>query len=191
MVSEIPAHYIRLEERDVVSIGDHEWWVIIGTGHAPEHACLYNRELNILISGDQILPRITPHIGVYPAEAEANPLQEYLDSIERFRMLPEDVLVLPSHNEPFYGLHARIDALAAHHDERLNALDAMLAEPTSVLDTFAVLYRRPLRARAQILGVGEALAHLNCLIQQGRAMREAGPDGIWRYRRTGSTSHAA
>ncbi len=191
MVSEIPAHYIRLEERDVVSIGDHEWWVIIGTGHAPEHACLYNRELNILISGDQILPRITPHIGVYPAEAEANPLQEYLDSIERFRMLPEDVLVLPSHNEPFYGLHARIDALAAHHEERLNALDAMLAEPTSVLDTFSVLYRRPLRAHERILGVGEALAHLNCLIQQGRAMREAGPDGIWRYRRTGSTSHAA
>jgi len=185
MVSQVPAHYVRLEERDVASLGDHEWWVIVGTGHAPEHACFYSRELNILISGDQILPKISPHIGVYPAEAEANPLQDYLDSNERFRMLPEDVLVLPAHNEPFYGLHARIDQLAAHHAERLSALGDALAEPKTVVQTLATMYRRELKPHERVLGVGEALAHLNCLVQAGQAMREIGPDGVWRYRRTG------
>jgi glyoxylase-like metal-dependent hydrolase (beta-lactamase superfamily II) len=185
MVTTVPAHYVRLEERDVVSIGDHEWWVIVGTGHAPEHACLYSRELNVLISGDQFLPRISPHIGVYPAEAEANPLRDYLESNERFRMLPEDVLVLPAHNEPFHGLHARIDQLAAHHEERLSALDEALADSKTVLETLPTLFRRELRRHERVLGVGEALAHLNCLVQEGRVMREIGPDGVWRFRRTG------
>lgn len=185
MVTTVPAHYVRLEERDVASIGDHEWWVIVGTGHAPEHACLYSRELNMLIAGDQFLPRISPHIGVYPAEAEANPLRDYLASNERFRMLPEDVLVLPAHGEPFRGLHARIDQLAAHHAVRLEALDLALAEAKTVPETLPALYRRPLRPHERVLGVGEALAHLNCLVQDGRVMRELGPGGVWRFRRTG------
>ncbi len=191
MVSAIPEHYVRLREQDMVSIGDHEWWVIVGTGHAPEHACLYSRELNMLISGDQILPRITPHIGVYPAEAEANPLQEFLDSIERFRMLPEDVLVLPAHNRPFRGLHTRIDALGQHHADRLAALEATLTEPKAAIETLPALYRRELAQHERVLGVGEALAHLNCLIEQGRVMRQAGDDGRWNYRRTGAAPQAA
>ncbi|MDP6706092.1 MAG: MBL fold metallo-hydrolase [Alphaproteobacteria bacterium] len=191
MVAPIPEHYVRMQERDVLTIGDHEWWVIVGTGHAPEHACLYSRELNMMISGDQILPKITPHIGVYPAEAEANPLQEYLDSIERFRMLPEDVLVLPAHNEPFYGLHTRIDALAEHHDQRLIDLETTLAEPRPAVATLDALYRRELAEHERVLGVGEALAHLNCLIEQGRVMRQADDDGRWSYHRTNAAPHAA
>jgi glyoxylase-like metal-dependent hydrolase (beta-lactamase superfamily II) len=184
MVTTVPAHYVRLEERDVASLGDHEWWVIVGTGHAPEHACFYSRELNMLIAGDQFLPKITPHIGVYPAEAEANPLRDYLDSNERFRMLPEDVLVLPAHGEPFRGLHARIDQLKAHHEARLQALDEALAESRTVMETLPTMYRRELQTHERVLGVGEALAHLNCLVQDGRVARELGRDGVWRFRRT-------
>ena len=93
--------------------------MIIGTGHAPEHACLYCAEARILISGDQVLPRISPNVSVWPQEPSANPLALFLSSLDKFRHLPEDTLVLPSHDWPFYGLHGRLDDLALHHQQRL------------------------------------------------------------------------
>ncbi len=183
-VTPVPEQYVRIRDGDVLNFGDYDWVVIVGTGHAPEHACLYCQDLNMLISGDQILPRITPHIGLYPDESEANPLQDYMDSLDRFRKLPSDVLVLPAHNEPFFGLHKRLDALIGHHAERLTALESALGEPKRVVDTLEVMYRRQLDEHEIERGLGEALAHLNCLIEQGRVFREAGPDGVWRYRRT-------
>ncbi len=189
VVTTVPEQYVRIRDGDVLNFGEYDWIVIVGTGHAPEHACLYCEELNMLIAGDQILPRITPHIGVYPDEAEANPLQDYMDSLERFRMLPPDVLVLPSHNEPFFGLHARLDQLISHHGERLSLLERVLARPLRVSDTLEPLYRRTLEAHEIDLGFAEALAHLNCLIEQGRASREAGADGVWTYRRMAAAIH--
>ena len=182
-VTTVPEQYIRIRDGDVLIFGEYDWVVIVGTGHAPEHACLYCEKLNMLIAGDQILPRITPHIGVYPDEAAANPLQDYMDSLERFRRLPADVLVLPAHNEPFFGLHARLDALIDHHEERLNLLEAALAGPKRVSETIDVMFRRTLKDHEIDLGFAEALAHLNCLIEQGRVSREADDAGVWRYRR--------
>ena len=97
--------------------------------------------------------------------------------------VPPDVLVLPAHDEPFFGLHARLDALIGHHGERLERLEQALAEPRRVSETLDVLYRRELRAHEIDLGFAESLAHLNCLIEQGRVSRMTGDDGVWQYRR--------
>ena len=190
-VFEPPGQLNRLKDGDVFAVGGRQFRVIVGYGHAPEHACLYCEELNLMISGDQILPKITPHIGVYPVEPDANPLQEYIDSLETFRPLPDDLLVLPSHNEPFRGLHARLDYLQQHHRHRLSLLEELTAEPKRVASTLKSLYGRQLKPHETYLGFAESLAHLNCLRAQGRVVREVDEDGVWRFRRTGAAANAA
>ena len=70
----------------------------------------------MLISGDQVLPKISPNVSVQPHEPDGDPLARFLASLDKLRAaVPPETLVLPSHNLPFFGLHARIDALAAHH----------------------------------------------------------------------------
>lgn len=189
--AETPGQYRRIVDGEEFDIGGRSFRVIVGYGHAPEHACLYCAELNLMISGDQILPKITPHIGVYPGEPDANPLQEYLDSLATYRPLPQDLLVLPAHNAPFRGLHDRLDYLARHHADRLTVLEELCAEPKRVLSTLKVLYSRVLKPHETFLGVGEAIAHLNCLIATGRLTRELDSDGVWRYRRLAEAKSAA
>lgn len=189
--SEVPQQYRRIRDGEVLSVDGHGWRVIAGYGHTTEHAALYCEALKVLISGDQILPRITPHIGVYPAEPDGNPLQEYLDSLEAFRPLPADVFGLPAHGWPFTGLHDRLDYLRQHHVDRLTVLEELAAQPTRAMSTLRVLYRRRLRDHETHLGIGEALAHLNCLIAQGRMVREVDGDGIWVYRRSDREADAA
>ncbi|MCW5752087.1 MAG: MBL fold metallo-hydrolase, partial [Alphaproteobacteria bacterium] len=164
---------------------------IVARGHAPEHACLYGEDLGVLISGDQILPRITPHIGVYPGEPEANPLSQYLDSLPLFEGLPEATLVLPSHGDPFRGLHARLAQLAHHHDHRLLALLAACAEGVTARELLPVLFRRELDDRSIFMALGEALAHLHLLECSGKLTRTRGSDGMIRFRRSARSEAAA
>ena len=82
-----------------------------------------------MIAGDQVLPRITSNVSLGLSEPEADPLGDWLASIAKLKALPDTLLVLPSHGEPFTGLHARLDALDHGHRDRLDALHAHLAEP--------------------------------------------------------------
>jgi glyoxylase-like metal-dependent hydrolase (beta-lactamase superfamily II) len=190
-VSPIPAVYRRYGEGGVIDIDGRGWRVVVGTGHSPEHACLYCTELNVLISGDQILPKISPNVSLWPSEPEGNPLRLFLDSLNKFRDLPADTLILPSHNWPFLGLHARLDALAHHHDERLAATWATCAEPASGVDVLKRLFQRELDAHQLMFAIGESLAHLHFLAAEGRLERTLGPDGIHRFRQIASAAHAA
>jgi glyoxylase-like metal-dependent hydrolase (beta-lactamase superfamily II) len=182
IVGEVPRSFNRIGDGDNLKIGGRRWSVRVGRGHSPEHACLYCPELGVLISGDQILPKISPHIGVYPSEPEANPLRQYLTSLDRFRDLPADTLVLPSHKDPFVNAGPRLDALAVHHRDRLDRLAGALTEPRTAAETMPVLFRRVITADSIFLAIAEALAHLNHLIAEGRAVRERGADGVDRYR---------
>jgi glyoxylase-like metal-dependent hydrolase (beta-lactamase superfamily II) len=184
-VSALPEHYKRLRDRQVLKLGASEWQVIVGRGHSPEHACLYSAQAKLLISGDQVLPRISSNVSVFPTEPDGDPLGEWLDSIAMIkREIPDDVLVLPAHNEPFYGLHARLDRLAGGHERGLDRLRDRLAEPRRVIDVFGSLFARPINGN-QVLGLatGEAIAHLNYLIARGEAVREIDAQGIAWYRR--------
>jgi len=191
IVTPVPEQVRRIEDGENFDIGGRRWRVIAGFGHSPEHACLYCEELGVLISGDQVLPRITPHIGVYPSEPEANPLQEYIDSFDNFIGLGDDLLVLPAHGLPFHGLQRRLTQLRQHHADRLTVLEECCREPTRALSTLKVMFGRRLKPFEAFLGVNEALAHLHCLIGQGRVVREEDDDGVWLFRRGGTRADAA
>jgi len=179
----LPDSYRRLSDGDIIGIGAYDWRVVVGNGHSPEHACLHSEDLGLLISGDQVLPRISSNVSVFPTEPEADPLADWLSSLARIRIkVPGDVLVLPAHNDPFTGLHARIDHLIAGHERSLERLLARLAEPQRVVDVFGVLFRRAIGPGLLGLATGEALAHLNCLINRGLAVRAADEGGVNWYR---------
>lgn len=170
-VHPIPASYRRLSDGDEVAIGGKGWRVMVGHGHSPEHASLWCEALGLLISGDQILPRISPNISVWPQEPEADPLRLYLDSLPRFRPLPAETLVLPSHDRPFRGLHARLDQLEHHHDARLAETLEACAEPRAAVDILKRLFDRPLDDHQLFFAIGESLAHLHFLVGEGKLER--------------------
>jgi len=184
-VPAVPPSFRRIADGMAVEIGGREWRVIVGEGHAPELACLYCAQTGVLISGDQVLPRISPNISVHAHEPDGDPLARYLASLAKLRdAVPQETLVLPSHNLPFFGLHARIDSLAAHHRARCDEVIAACHVAKTGLDLVKVLFRRALDRHQMGFALGEALAHLNFLVHQGVLDRHLGKDGVDRFIRT-------
>ena len=184
----LPDSFRRIVDGEVIAVGGHDWRVVVGRGHSPEHACLVCDELDLMISGDQVLPRISSNVSVFPTEPDADPLGEWLASIAQLRAsLPDSLLVLPAHGEPFTGLHARLDRLASGHAKGLQRLRRSLAEPKRVLDLFGALFARPIDARSEVLGLatGETVAHLNHLRRAGEIEVETADDGACRFRLRG------
>ncbi|MBO6701458.1 MAG: MBL fold metallo-hydrolase [Pseudomonadales bacterium] len=168
----IPSSYIRLMDGDDVQIGGNTWKVIVGAGHSPEHVCLYCEKLNVILSGDQILPIITSNVSVHPTEPFGNPLKVWLDSHEKFKAaLPDDVLVLPAHNEPFYGVQSRLQELIDHHEDRMLILEETCVEPQVAIDLLPLLFKRKLEGHSMFMGLGECVAHLHCLMSRRRIER--------------------
>jgi len=185
-VPSVPASFRRLVDGMAIDIGGREWRVIVGEGHAPELACLYCADTGVLISGDQVLPRISPNISVQAHEPDGDPLARYLASLAKLRdAVAAETLVLPSHNLPFFGLHARIDSLAAHHRARCDEVIAACEVPKTAVVLMRVLFRRALDRHQIGFALGEALAHLHYLMHQGTLDRELGPDGVHRFIRAG------
>jgi glyoxylase-like metal-dependent hydrolase (beta-lactamase superfamily II) len=183
LVPSVSPQFRAVREGDVLTIGGRKWHAFTVLGHAPEHACLFCPEANVLISGDQVLPKITTNVSVWPDQPHANPLRLYLDSLKRFRPLPSDALVLPSHGLPFHGLHRRLDYLRQHHDDRLaETLDAV-AQPRTASELVPVLFRRQLDTHQLGFAIGETLAHLHFLEAEGQVARLLGEDGIERFRK--------
>lgn len=168
-------------EGEIITIGKHQWQVIIGLGHAPEHACLYCDELKVLIAGDQILPKITPNVAQIVYEPDGNPLRLFLDSLQKFVGLPEDTLVLPSHGLPFYGLRERIRYLTDHHVERCDEIFTAMEEPMSAFEMVPIIFRRELDAHQLFFAMGEALSHLMYLTHQGKLRQTTDSDKVIRF----------
>jgi len=192
MIYALPDSYRRVNDGEELRIGGRSWFAIVGRGHSPEHLCLHCPELQLLISGDQVLPRITSNVSVFPTEPEADPLTDWLQSLASLRQrLPADTLVLPSHNDPFRGVRARLEQLMEGHEHSLRRLILELAAPRRALDVFGILFRRKVTGDLLVMATGESLAHLNCLLQRGQATRETDSAGITWYRASGSQSSGA
>ena len=176
-VHPIPPGYRRISEGEVLRFGGRDWRVAMGDGHAPEHATFWSLDDDLVIGGDQLLPGISPNLGVYPTEPDADPVGEWLASCTRFAAIAHDRhLVLPGHKLPFTGLPVR---LAQMHDNHLGALDRVLAAvtaaPLTAVGCFPALFKRPIGADEFGLALVEAVAHLNHLARTGRITR-AGHD---------------
>jgi glyoxylase-like metal-dependent hydrolase (beta-lactamase superfamily II) len=179
----VPNRYERMRDGSKIEMAGKSWEVIIGLGHSHEHACLYCEELNVMIAGDQVLPKITPTIMVHANEPEGNPLLDFLMSNEKLRHLPEEVIILPSHNRPFTGLQTRLDQYIAHHEERLDVVLAACDEPRTGLEVSAKLFTRDLDMHGKYFASGEAMSHIRYLEAEGKLNRSLDTDGVERYQR--------
>lgn len=183
-VSPLPEAYHRIAENDGLHIGEHTWRVVIGSGHSPEHACLYNDKDNLLISGDQLLPTISSNVGVYPTEPDANPLKNWMESLQHLKAnVDRDVLVLPAHGRPFRGAHERLDVLTREHEEGLDKLLQLCEQPRRAVDVFPALFKREVGPETMIIATGEALAHLHYLVEAGEIESTNDNDGVNWFKR--------
>lgn len=183
-VHALPEAYKRMSDGDMLEFAGRNWEVIVGSGHSPEHACLYDVQRNILIAGDQLLPTISSNVSVWPTEPLANPLRDWFESLRKLgERLPEDVLVLPAHGKPFRGAHFRLQELARDHEDRLSSLLQSCAEPKRVVDLFESLYRTTINDGNRIMATGEAISHLNFLCANGDMHSERDANDVTWYSR--------
>ena len=180
VVAPMPPGFRRIAQGDEIAAGGRRWRVEVGHGHAPEQATLWSLDDDLVLAGDQILPGITPNLGVYASEPEADPVGDWLASCTRLAALArEDQLALPGHRRPFRGLPARLGAFISHAAEALDRLERHLGTPRRAGECFAPLYGRTIAPGEYGLALAEAVGHLNRLTREGRAWRRVGPDGAW------------
>ncbi|PQO23124.1 MBL fold hydrolase [Rhodobacteraceae bacterium WD3A24] len=184
MVAPLPLGFRRIRQGDVLRMGGRDWEVHVGGGHAPEQATFWSRDDHLVIGGDQLLPGISPNLGVYATEPEADPVADWLEACARLlRIARADHLVLPGHKLPFTGLPLRLHQKMDNHHHALERLLAHLDRPRVGGDCFAPLFKRRIDASNYGLALVEAVAHLNHLHQAGLATRRMGADGAWRWQR--------
>lgn len=158
-----PEKMIRVTLGDSVTLGGRRWHILGGGGHSPEHACLYDPEADILIAGDVVLPGITPNISFFPGNApDHNPMADYFETLANVeKQIPDSAFVLPSHGEPFYGLHKRIAEMRQHHIKRSEKVLLACAKPKTALEVMNILFGHRTLSKADLFfALGETLAHL-------------------------------
>ena len=177
----LPQSYGRLRQGDEITIGGYAWQIEVGMGHTPEHLVLFCPALKVLISGDQILPKISSNVSLFPTEPNADPLKDWMDSCLRLKdIFPDDTLVLPAHNEPFYGVKNRLQSLYDSHERALARLLGVCDVARRAVDqeVFSVLFKRKIDRDNFFMATGESLAHLSCLVYRGAITRELDADGV-------------
>ncbi|MCH2165205.1 MAG: MBL fold metallo-hydrolase [Marinovum sp.] len=181
-VHPIPLGFTRLSQGQTIEMGGRRWDVHIGGGHAPDHATFWSQDDNLVISGDQILPSISPNLGVYATEPEADPVSDWLQSCGRFLDLARDEhLVLCGHKRPFTGLPLRLRQLIDNHHGCLERLRAHLLEPKTPAECFLPLFKREIKGGEYGLALVEAMAHCLHLWHAGETDRQITDFGAWRF----------
>lgn len=185
-VSTLPASYRRISHGDELTIGSRRFKVITGGGHALDQVMLYCAADKLFFSADQVLSKISPNVSVWAVEPDQNSLGEYLASLASLTTtLPYDLLVLPGHGVPFYGLKTRIKQLADHHEERCRLIAEACREvpQTSAQLVPVVFHKHVLDAHQMGFAAGELVAHVNYMLVEGRLTAEQ-KDGVLRFRTT-------
>ncbi|MEO0487178.1 MAG: MBL fold metallo-hydrolase [Pseudomonadota bacterium] len=184
VVEPMPLGYTRLDDGDTIRFGGRTWDIRLGSGHAPDHATFWSRDDNLVLTGDQVLPGISPNIGVYPTEPEADPVADWITSCEALRTHARpDQLVLPGHKRPFTGLPLRLKQLIDNHHGVLKRLLDHLSTPSSAGETFAPIFKREISGSEYGLALVEAFAHCQHLYHTGKVSRTISAAGAWTYTR--------
>ncbi len=169
-----------LEDGQKIMIGDYDFEVLWTPGHSPGHVCLYEPSSKILISGDHLLPTITPHVSQFMENMD--PLTDYLNSLEKIEKLDVEV-VLPAHEETFTNHRERIRQLKEHHEQRLVEIMAELKNGSLTAYMLASKVHWNVNYKSwdefpsfqRYLALGETVAHLNLLEQKGLVKRNKAP----------------
>jgi glyoxylase-like metal-dependent hydrolase (beta-lactamase superfamily II) len=186
-ISPLPPAFIRLENGLPLSVAGADWQILMGEGHAPEHAMLYSAKQGILISGDQLLPRISTNVSVSVVDPEDEPLSRWLASLDWLAELPDEVLVLPGHGLPFRGAKTRITELRGHHQRQFEVVAKACAERRlSAYQLMQIMYPYQLNDFDLQLALGECLAHLRYLLSRGRLQGKLDEQGVVRYQSSAS-----
>jgi glyoxylase-like metal-dependent hydrolase (beta-lactamase superfamily II) len=151
-----------------IQLAGREWVSVHTPGHTVDHLCLFDPEYGLLLSGDHVLPSITPHISGVGNGADS--LRSYIQTLDLVAALDGVKLGLPAHGHPFDDVPGRVDAIKEHHEERMEKLrDASLAlGPATVVDLSHELF--PERHWG-VMAESETFAHLEHLVLEGRAER--------------------
>lgn len=185
-VSILPSSYRRISNGEELSIGARRFRVITGGGHAHDQVMLYCAADKLFLSADQVLSKISPNVSVWPVEPDQNSLGEYLASLASLTTtLPYDLLVLPGHGVPFYGLKTRIKQLADHHEERCQLIAEACRKTarTSKELVPVVFHKHVLDAHQFGFAAGELIAHVNYMLVEGRLKAEE-TEGVFHFRTT-------
>ncbi|MEL6915297.1 MAG: MBL fold metallo-hydrolase [Pseudomonadota bacterium] len=183
VVAPMPLGFTRVSEGDAIRFGGRTWDVRLGAGHAPDHATFWSRDDGLVITGDQVIPGISPNIGVYPTEPEADPVADWIASCTRFaEHAGPHHLALPGHKRPFLGLPLRLRQLVDNHHGVLSRLLAHLETPATAGETFAPIFKREIGAGEYGLALVEAFAHCQHLFHTGAVTRQLSDTGAYLYR---------
>ena len=180
----LPQGYTRLAEGGTIRFGGREWDIRMGNGHAPEHLTLWSQSGDMVIGGDQLLLSISPNLGVYPTEPDADPVQDWINSCEKFQpFATNDQFVLGGHKLPYFGLPKRLEQMIANHHEALARLVDFLDAPKTAGQCFQPLFKRKIGSGEYGLALVEAVGHLNHLHQTGLATRHLNDEGAYEFSR--------
>ena len=180
----VPTTYHRIKQGDLLDIGGRHFNVLTGGGHALEQAMLHQPEGKLFFAADQVIARISPNVSVHAMEPDLDALGIYLASLRALReSVPADVLVLPGHGLPFYGLHTRIDELIEHHGQRCGDIATACRERAlSVAEILPYVFPRELDAHQTSFAFGEVLAHVNHMLGRGELVLQTDAGDTDRYR---------
>jgi glyoxylase-like metal-dependent hydrolase (beta-lactamase superfamily II) len=158
----------RVDDGEVLRLAGRDWFARHTPGHTVDHLCLHDPEEGVLLTGDHVLPTITPHIS--GISSGADPLSDYLDSLDAVAALDDVSRVLPAHGHPFDDLGGRVKEIKEHHDERMAELVAAGRELGWA--SVPALSQRIFKRRSWgSMAESETYAHLEHLRLAGRAER--------------------
>lgn len=182
MVTPLPPTFRRIVAGDTLRIGDREFSVLSGDGHAPEQIMLYCAKEKLFFAADQVLEKITPNVSVWAVDPDGDPLGLFVRSLTALKTeLPADTLVLPGHRLPFIGLHDRCEGLIAHHEERCTMIaEACQASPRSVAELLPVIFPRVTDPHQMSFAFSEVFAHVNYMLATGRLVWAGVENGVER-----------
>ena len=180
----LPPSFFRVIDGDRMQIGTRSFDVFTGGGHALEQMMLLSRADKLFFSADQVLSKISPNVSVWSMEPAANSLGFYVASLQRLaREIPDDVLVLPGHGVPFFGLKIRIQQLLDHHVERCADIGRAAREkPLTASDMVPLIFHRPLDAHQAGFATGEVIAHINYMLSRNELTQVKAADGVLRFK---------
>lgn len=171
-----------IEHDEIVELKGWDLRAVWTPGHSPGHLCFHSPSRRLLLSGDHVLPRISPNISVHSQQI-VNPLADYLESLSLVEHLECDE-VLPGHEWRFSGLDDRVEQLRVHHRARLDEiLSALHTGPLTCWElTTRLTWSRPLEGSTpwlQRAASGETLAHLVLLESRGEVVRTPGRPALF------------